>query len=118
MIPYDGPGSGVTGQPTADVAVVRAWSREWPPGPAKALARVLSGVGHTPDVTALELDDFTAAIAAADLSWSAEAGDPPSEPDYIRALAAGARRALLGVSSSTPTSEENDDRGASGGHRS
>lgn len=44
--------------------------------------------------TAADLDEVTAAIAAADLTWSAELGDPPSEPRYIQALARGAMRAL------------------------
>lgn len=44
--------------------------------------------------TAADLDELTAAIAAADLAWSAELGDPPSEPRYIQALAKGAMRAL------------------------
>jgi hypothetical protein len=48
---------------------------------------------HQPPATA-DLDEVTAAIAAADLTWCAELGDPPSEPRYIQALAKGAMRAL------------------------
>lgn len=34
-----------------------------------------------------DLEDFTCALAAADVVWSRELGDPPSEPAYIEALA-------------------------------
>ncbi|MCO1581207.1 hypothetical protein M8C13_36205 [Crossiella sp. SN42] len=35
-----------------------------------------------------QLAEFTLALAAADSCWSANLGDPPSDPDYIRDLAA------------------------------
>ena len=55
-----------------------------PPMPARQMRQYTAG----------DLDEMTAAIAAADITWSAELGDPPSEPRYIQALAGGAMRAL------------------------
>jgi hypothetical protein len=46
---------------------------------------------------ALDVDELTAALAAADLNWSAELGDPPSEPAYIQALARDTARLLAGA---------------------
>lgn len=43
---------------------------------------------------AVDVDEVTAAIAAADIEWGLELGDPPSEPRYIQALGAGAMRAI------------------------
>lgn len=52
-----------------------------------------------------DLAEVTAAIAAADLAWSAELGDPPSEPRYIQALARGAMRALPNLAASRETQQ-------------
>jgi hypothetical protein len=83
----------------------------------------------TPDVTAAE-SDRARARAIRYFAETAESLDEEFvsnlyEVEFPKALAAlgvspdewAGARALLGVSSSTPTSEEND-RGASGGHRS
>lgn len=35
----------------------------------------------------MDIEDLTARLAAADLGWSHQYGDPPANPDYIRALA-------------------------------
>lgn len=33
------------------------------------------------------IDDLTARLAAADIAWATEHGDPPAEPAYVSALA-------------------------------
>lgn len=74
------------------------WLVLYPEGDTERVAELSQGrlVGYLPGFGPSDigdLDDFTAALTAADVVWSRDLGDAPSEPDYIQALA----RAVWGL---------------------